>query len=84
MDLVQHRFAVCVRRQFGLLGPLFRMFITRLVIADVRTDASIWENKKYIDRPLLVKAEAGIHTFRRWHRQFYSEPADLAGQQEVA
>ena len=72
-DTVQHRFAITVRRQFGPLHPIFRSFITRQVIADVNTDASIWENKRYIARPLLVKVEAPILTFRKWHQQFYSD-----------
>ena len=84
VDLVQHRFAICVRRQFGPAGWPFRAFITRQVIADVATDAAIWENKRYVERPLLVKQEAGIATFRRWHQQFYSGRHESGRQQEVA
>ena len=70
-ETVRHRFAVCVRQQLGPLRSVLRYFVTRLVIADVHTDARIWENKRHLERPLLVKVEAPIHTFRQWHKQFH-------------
>lgn len=38
-------------------------------------DVPIWENKRYVDRPVLVKEERGILDHRQWCRQFYSDPA---------
>lgn len=33
----------------------------------------IWNNKKYIPKPLLVKEDSAIQKHRRWFSQFYSE-----------
>ena len=51
----------------------------RQTITDVELDARIWENKQHLTKPLLVKGEAAIAQFRKWHRQFYDsspEPRD--------
>lgn len=39
-------------------------------------DIPIWEHKRYVDRPLLVKGDGPILEFRRWAEQFYSEPLE--------
>ncbi|XP_061658012.1 cholesterol 7-desaturase nvd [Syngnathoides biaculeatus] len=36
-------------------------------------DVMIWNNKKYISKPLLVKEDSAIQKHRRWYNQFYSE-----------
>lgn len=36
-------------------------------------DVMIWNNKKYISKPLLVKEDSAIQKHRRWYSQFYSE-----------
>ncbi|XP_067825558.1 cholesterol 7-desaturase nvd [Heptranchias perlo] len=36
-------------------------------------DIMIWNNKKYISKPLLVKEDSAIARHRRWYAQFYSE-----------
>lgn len=43
-------------------------------------DFPIWENKAYVDRPLLSAADGPIGPFRRWAKQFYPDTeGDLAG-----
>jgi 3-ketosteroid 9alpha-monooxygenase subunit A len=45
-------------------------------------DIPIWENKVYVSPPLVVDGDGPIGIFRRWVKQFYSEPrgetADVA------
>lgn len=42
-------------------------------------DIPIWEHKRYVERPMLVKEDGPIADFRRWVKQFYSElPADAS------
>jgi phenylpropionate dioxygenase-like ring-hydroxylating dioxygenase large terminal subunit len=41
----------------------------------VYQDIPIWEHKRYLERPLLVKGDGPIGDFRRWAKQFYSDPA---------
>ncbi|XP_038124189.1 cholesterol 7-desaturase nvd [Cyprinodon tularosa] len=36
-------------------------------------DVMIWNNKKYIAKPLLVKEDSAVRRHRRWYNQFYSE-----------
>lgn len=36
-------------------------------------DVMIWNNKKYVSKPLLVKEDSAIQKHRRWFSQFYSE-----------
>lgn len=36
-------------------------------------DVMIWNNKKYISKPLLVKEDSAIQKHRRWFSQFYSD-----------
>jgi 3-ketosteroid 9alpha-monooxygenase subunit A len=37
-------------------------------------DVPIWENKIYRDRPMLTASDGPVLQYRRWFRQFYSDP----------
>lgn len=39
---------------------------------DFARDFPIWENKAYVDRPLLAGGDGPIGAYRRWARQFYA------------
>ncbi len=45
---------------------------------DFARDFPIWENKAYLERPLLAGGDGPIGTYRKWCRQFYagSQQAD--------
>jgi phenylpropionate dioxygenase-like ring-hydroxylating dioxygenase large terminal subunit len=49
------------------LGPAFRR--------DLGQDFPVWEHKVYLDQPRLAKGDGPISAYRRWARQFYSQPA---------
>jgi hypothetical protein len=34
-------------------------------------DKPVWENKVYLDRPLICEGDGPIGQFRRWAAQFY-------------
>lgn len=53
------------------LGPAFRR--------DLWQDFPIWEHKVYVEQPRLAKGDGPIAAYRRWARQFYSEPAATNG-----
>jgi phenylpropionate dioxygenase-like ring-hydroxylating dioxygenase large terminal subunit len=38
-------------------------------------DIPIWENKRYVERPVLIKDERTILDHREWCKQFYSDPS---------
>jgi nitrite reductase/ring-hydroxylating ferredoxin subunit len=40
--------------------------------AGITQDIPIWENKIYLERPVLTRSERPILEHRRWSRQFYS------------
>ncbi|WEV26093.1 Rieske 2Fe-2S domain-containing protein [Streptomyces sp. 71268] len=47
---------------------------------DFGKDFPVWAHKTYLERPRLAKGDGPIMNYRRWARQFYSEPlgADVA------
>ena len=51
--------------------------VAAAIIADinkqVKEDIPIWENKKYLDNPILCAKDGPIAGFRRWFSQFYSQ-----------
>jgi phenylpropionate dioxygenase-like ring-hydroxylating dioxygenase large terminal subunit/putative sterol carrier protein len=47
-------------------------------ISDFPRDFPIWENKAYLERPLLAGGDGPIGRYRRWVRQFYEGPEATA------
>ena len=43
-------------------------------IAQWAQDLEVWENKRYEDRPCVVRGDGPVHRLRQWYRQFYEEP----------
>jgi phenylpropionate dioxygenase-like ring-hydroxylating dioxygenase large terminal subunit/putative sterol carrier protein len=41
-------------------------------VEDFAKDFPIWENKRYLDRPMLAKNDGPIGTYRQWCKQFYA------------
>ncbi|XP_028664572.1 cholesterol 7-desaturase nvd [Erpetoichthys calabaricus] len=48
-------------------------FILQAERIQFERDVMVWNNKKYISKPLLVKEDSSIQRHRRWYSQFYSE-----------
>ncbi|KAK1155773.1 cholesterol 7-desaturase isoform X1 [Acipenser oxyrinchus oxyrinchus] len=48
-------------------------FILRAECIQFERDLMIWNYKKYVSKPLLVKEDSAIQRHRRWFSQFYSE-----------
>jgi phenylpropionate dioxygenase-like ring-hydroxylating dioxygenase large terminal subunit len=59
------------RNMADAAGEEFIQSMSTGVLQDVR----IWENKIHRDQPVLCEADNYLAEFRRWARQFYSEPA---------
>ncbi|KAJ4926556.1 hypothetical protein JOQ06_008729 [Pogonophryne albipinna] len=55
------------------IPPLVPKFILNAESIQFERDVMIWNNKKYISKPLLVKEDSAIQKHRRWFSQFYSE-----------
>ncbi|NWQ80494.1 DAF36 desaturase, partial [Columbina picui] len=48
-------------------------FLLRIECLQFERDITIWNNKQYLPKPLLVKEDSSIQKHRRWYAQFYSE-----------
>ncbi|XP_066569444.1 cholesterol 7-desaturase nvd [Amia ocellicauda] len=55
------------------IPPIVPKFILRAECIQFERDVMIWNNKKYVSKPLLVKEDSAIQRHRRWYSQFYSE-----------
>lgn len=66
-------------------GPLATELLWRKAAKEggvtIDQDVPIWENKRYLTRPVLVSGDGPIHKFRKWARQFHEGAplADAAG-----
>jgi phenylpropionate dioxygenase-like ring-hydroxylating dioxygenase large terminal subunit len=74
-DYVDVRFSFMVRKAVdkdvtSTVGKAFMAEIERQLGQDI----PIWENKIYVSPPLVVDGDGPIGVFRRWVKQFYSEP----------
>ena len=52
-------------------GPSSADEVAELFLGGVSQDIPIWENKVYVERPVLVKQERTILEHREWAKQFY-------------
>jgi 3-ketosteroid 9alpha-monooxygenase subunit A len=71
-DYVHLRFSFTVKKQVNegvtsTVGAAFQREIRR----QLEQDIPIWENKLYVDPPLLVDGDGPIGVFRKWAKQFY-------------
>ncbi|KFV19717.1 Cholesterol desaturase daf-36, partial [Tauraco erythrolophus] len=58
-------------------------FILRAECIQFERDITIWNNKQYLSKPLLVREDSSIQKHRRWYAQFYSEKSTrLLAQKE--
>ncbi|MBN3323830.1 DAF36 desaturase, partial [Atractosteus spatula] len=64
------------------IPPIVPKFILRAECIQFERDVMIWNNKKYISKPLLVKEDSAIQRHRRWFSQFYSENSPRLGFQQ--
>ncbi|NXX16340.1 DAF36 desaturase, partial [Podargus strigoides] len=48
-------------------------FILRAECIQFERDITIWNNKQYLPKPLLVREDSSIQKHRRWYAQFYSK-----------
>lgn len=61
--------------------PTFTEDLERLFFeaycSDFPKDFPIWENKRYLERPVLAKGDGPIGIYRRWCTQFYPKQPEL-------
>jgi phenylpropionate dioxygenase-like ring-hydroxylating dioxygenase large terminal subunit len=69
---VDIRLGVSVARSGSLrfILPLVHAGVAHSIVNDFRQDLAVWEHKRYVRPPMLVKGDGPIESFRRWSRQF--------------
>jgi nitrite reductase/ring-hydroxylating ferredoxin subunit len=55
-------------------GEEMRTMMMESFLGGVAQDIPIWNNKIYVERPVLVKGDGPIGEYRKWVKQFYSDP----------
>lgn len=55
------------------IPPMIARLLMMAEIRQVERDIMVWNNKRFVSKPLLVKEDKLIGQFRRWYAQFYSE-----------
>jgi len=78
-------FAFTVRRAGkGITGGVGKAFMAEIQ-RQLEQDIPIWENKVYLNRPIIVDGDGPIGLFRTWCRQFYPPemPAPAAHVESV-
>lgn len=73
-EYVQLRFSFTLKKLgdkkiTSSVGEAFMREIKR----QLEQDIPIWENKRYVPRPMLADGDGPVGVFRKWARQFYSE-----------
>lgn len=66
------RLAACVKKlpDAGATAHMLEMTWQGFT-QDVMQDVPIWENKRYLDKPLLTIEDGPVALYRRWVKQFY-------------
>lgn len=54
---------------------ILERIVLRAVVAELRRDQQVWDNKKYLTRPAIAAGDGPIAAYRAWAAQFYSEEA---------
>ncbi len=71
-ELTEIRFTFLVKKLGGIetTKGIGRAFVKE-VSSQLEQDIPIWENKIYIDPPVLCDGDGPVGVFRKWARQFY-------------
>ncbi len=77
-DNTQISFAFTVRKiGKGITGGIGKAFMAE-ISRQLEQDIPIWENKVYVDPPILCDGDGPIGVFRVWAKQFYPTPEQIA------
>ena len=70
---VHMRFSFSLPRDQEDTNKLFAHGVRDEVVFQVQQDIPIWENKVYVDNPVLCDGDGPIAKYRKWFQQFYSD-----------
>ena len=52
---------------------MFGKVLMEHISKEIEHDVPIWENKEYVEHPVLTKDDGPIAAWRNWCQQFYAE-----------
>lgn len=89
---VEIRFSAALRVGRGAASAHAQLLLSRLLTStlgpafrrDLAHDFPIWEHKTYLGQPRLAAGDGPIGAYRRWARQFYSQPTAANGRPDAA
>lgn len=61
----------------GITGGVGKAFMAEIA-RQLEQDVPVWENKIYLDKPILCDGDGPIGPFRLWAKQFYPSAEELA------
>ncbi|NCG22337.1 MAG: Rieske 2Fe-2S domain-containing protein [Rhodobacterales bacterium] len=64
----------------GITGGVGKAFMAEIA-RQLEQDIPVWENKVYLDRPVLCDGDGPIGLFRLWCKQFYPTAEQIAATQ---
>jgi len=67
----------------GFFARIQAQILLRSFCEQFCRDVVIWNNKTYVNKPLIVKNDGNILGFRRWYAKFYPDPEELKKYQET-
>jgi|TARA_B110000977_G_C10768122_1_gene373518 hypothetical protein len=66
------RFSFVQEKVLNDIEKLFIDGLTQVLSGQVEQDIPIWENKIYLENPLLCDGDGPIAKYRKWFTQFYA------------
>ncbi|KAI1301425.1 Cholesterol 7-desaturase [Halotydeus destructor] len=78
MDVNKQKIVHHVYLNQSLFGKLWSKFMLYGQSGMLERDILMWNNKKFLKNPVLVKEEKPLARFRQWFLQFYSENSPRA------
>lgn len=74
-DTVENVYVLFTLRRPRPLAWLENRAMTALLSSELENDRSIWENKRFVEHPILSDFDGPIIKFRKWLSRFYPERA---------
>jgi phenylpropionate dioxygenase-like ring-hydroxylating dioxygenase large terminal subunit len=72
---VHLRFNFSVPREQSELNAMYTTGVVEEIVRQVEQDIPIWENKVYVEQPVLCDGDGPIAKYRKWFQQFYATKA---------
>ena len=77
-EVCELRFAFTVRDiGKGITGGVGKAFMAEIA-RQLEQDVPVWENKIYLDKPILCDGDGPVSLFRLWCKQFYPSTEQMA------